>query len=89
MNNRKRANRIAAISILVIILVIALIITFPFIFMSTLLITGAMCGLYFLFKMIRNTVQDYLEEAELNRQYMNRTYREAKDKMGKKPKMTP
>ena len=87
--NRKRANRIASISILVIILVIVLVLTFPLIFMSTLLITGAMCGLYFLFKVIRNTVQDYLEETELNRRYMNNAYKEAKDKIGKKPKIAP
>jgi ADP-ribosylglycohydrolase len=58
-------------------------------FMSTLLITGAICGLYFLFQIIRNTVQDYLEEAELNRQYMNRAYREAKDATAKKHKIAP
>ena len=89
MNNRQRANRIASISILVIILAILLIVTFPLIFMSTLLITGAMCGLYFLFKIIRNTVQDYLDEAELNRRYMNNAYKEAKDEMDKKPKIAP
>jgi hypothetical protein len=87
--NRKRANRIASGVIATILLSIALIVTFPLIFMSTLLITGALCGLYFLFKIIRNTVQDHLDEAELNRRYMNNAYKEAKDKMGKKPKIAP
>jgi len=89
MNNRKRANRIASGAIATILLSIVLVAMFPYIFMSTLLIGGAMIGLYYMFKIIRNTVQDHLDEAELNRQYMNRAYKEAKDKMGKKPKIAP
>ena len=89
MNNRKRANGIAGGVILIIVGIILLMVTFPAVLMSILIIAAATSGLYFLFKTISNIVKDHLDEAELNRQYMNRAYREAKDATAKKPKIEP
>ena len=66
MNNRKRANRIASGAIATILLSIALVATFPYIFMSTLLIGGAIIGLYYMFKIIRDLTEDTLDDYDKN-----------------------
>ena len=66
MNNRKRANRIASGAIATILLSIVLVATFPYIFMSTLLIGGAIIGLYYMFKIIRDLTEDTLDDYDKN-----------------------
>ena len=66
MNNRKRANRIASGAIATILLSIVLVATFPYIFMSTLLIGGAIIGLYYMFKIIRDLTEDTLDDHDKN-----------------------
>ena len=66
MNNRKRANRIASGAIAIILLSIVLVATFPYIFMSTLLIGGAIIGLYYMFKIIRDLTEDTLDDYDKN-----------------------
>ena len=89
MNNRQRANGITAGIISIMLGIVLLAIIFPYHFLGISLIVSASICLYFMFKTIRNAVKVHLDKEELNRQYMNKIYREAKDKMGKKPKMTP
>ena len=89
MNNRQRANGITAGIISIMLGIVLLAIIFPYHFLGISLIVSASICLYFMFKTIRNTVKVHLDKEELNRQYMNKIYREAKDKMGQKPKMTP
>ena len=66
MNNRQRANRIASGAIAIILLSIVLVATFPYIFMSTLLIGGAIIGLYYMFKIIRDLTEDTLDDYDKN-----------------------
>ena len=89
MNNRQRANGITAGIISIMLGIVLLAIMFPYHFLGISLIVSASICLYFMFKTIRNAVKVHLDKEELNRQYMNKIYREAKDKMGQKPKMTP
>ena len=89
MNNRQRANGITAGIISIMLGIVLLAIIFPYHFLGISLIVSASICLYFMFKTIRNAVKVHLDKEELNRQYMNRMYREAKDKMGQKPKMIP
>jgi hypothetical protein len=63
-NNRKRANRIAAGVIAVLLISVAFIITFPSIFIGTILVIGAAFGLYFLFKTVRNLTEESLDEQD-------------------------
>ena len=89
MNNTQRANGITAGIISIMLGIVLLAIIFPYHFLGISLIVSASICLYFMFKTIRNAVKVHLDKEELNRQYMNKIYREAKDKMGQKPKMTP
>jgi hypothetical protein len=64
MNNRQRANRIAAGVIAALLISVAFIITFPSIFMGTMLVAGAAFGLYFLFKTVRGVAEESLNEQD-------------------------
>jgi hypothetical protein len=63
-NNRKRANRIAAGVIAVLLISVAFIITFPSIFMGTILVAGASFALYFLFMTVRGFAEESLNEQD-------------------------
>jgi ABC-type bacteriocin/lantibiotic exporter with double-glycine peptidase domain len=64
MDNRKRANGITLGIFSILLGVIILIATFPFIFMNILFISVVISALYFLFKVIRNVVEDHLDEED-------------------------
>ena len=66
MNNRQRANGITGGIISIILGIIIFVITFPRIFLSLAIIAGASTALYLLFKAIRNAVEDYLDEEDIN-----------------------
>jgi hypothetical protein len=69
MNNRKRANGITGGIISIILGIIIFVITFPSIFLGGALIVTATGGLYLLFKLIRNIVEDYLDEEDKNEKW--------------------
>jgi hypothetical protein len=69
MNNRKRANGITGGIISIILGIIIFVITFPSIFLGGALIVTATGGLYLLFKLIRNIVEDYLDEEDINEKW--------------------
>ena len=89
MNNRQRANGITAGIISIMLGIVLLAIMFPYHFLGISLIVSASICLYFMFKTIRNAVKVHLDKEELNRQYMNKIYREAKDNTANKPKIAP
>jgi hypothetical protein len=89
MNNRQRANGIAGGIISILLGIALLAITFPYHFLGISLIVSASICLYFMFKTIRNAIKAHLDKEELNRQYMNRMYKEAKDNTANKPKIEP
>jgi hypothetical protein len=89
INNKQRANGITGGIISIILGIILLAVTFPYIFLASTLIVAATSGLYFLFKTIRNAVKAHLDKEELSRQYMNKMYREAKDNTANKHKIEP
>ena len=66
MNNRQRANGITGGIISIILGIIIFVITFPRIFLSLAIIAGASTALYLIFKAIRNVVEDYLDEEDIN-----------------------
>jgi hypothetical protein len=66
MNNRQRANGITGAIISMILGIIIFVITFPSIFLGGALIVAAAGGLYLLFKVIRNAVEDHLDEEDAN-----------------------
>lgn len=69
MNNRQRANGITLGILAILLGVIILIATFPFIFMNILFISVVISALYFLFKVIRNVVEDHLDEEDKNNKW--------------------
>ena len=69
MNNRQRANGITGGIISIILGIIVFVITFPSIFLGGALIVTATGGLYLLFKLIRNIVEDYLDEEDKNEKW--------------------
>ena len=66
MNNRQRANGITGGIISIILGIIIFVITFPSIFLGGAIIVAAAGGLYLLFKVIRNVVEDHLDEEDIN-----------------------
>ena len=66
MNNRQRANGITGGIISIILGIIIFVITFPSIFLGLTIIAAASTALYLLFKAIRNVVEDYLDEEDIN-----------------------
>jgi hypothetical protein len=64
MNNRQRANGITGGIISIILGIIIFVITFPSIFLGTILIVAATGSLYLLFKVIRNAVEENLDEQD-------------------------
>ena len=69
MNNRQRANGITGGIISIILGIIIFVITFPSIFLGGALIVTATGGLYLLFKVIRNVVEDHLDEEDANEKW--------------------
>jgi hypothetical protein len=69
MNNRQRANGITGGIISIILGIIIFVITFPSIFLGGALIVAAAGGLYLLFKVIRNAVEDHLDEEDANNKW--------------------
>jgi hypothetical protein len=69
MNNRKRANGIAGGIISIILGIILLAVTFPYIFLASTLIVAATGVSYFMFKTIRTIVEDYLDEEDVNEKW--------------------
>jgi hypothetical protein len=69
MNNRQRANGITGGIISIILGIIIFVITFPSIFLGSALIVAAAGGLYLLFKVIRNVVEDHLDEEDANERW--------------------
>ena len=66
MNNRQRANGITGGIISIILGIVIFVITFPSIFLGLTIIAGSSIALYLLFKAIRNIVEDYLDEEDIN-----------------------
>jgi hypothetical protein len=64
MNNRQRANGITGAIISMILGIIIFVITFPSIFLGGVLIIAATGSLYLLFKVIRNAVEENLDEQD-------------------------
>jgi hypothetical protein len=64
MNNRQRANGITGGIISIILGIIIFVITFPSIFLGGVLIIAATGSLYLLFKVIRNAVEENLDEQD-------------------------
>jgi hypothetical protein len=64
MNNRQRANGITGGIISIILGIIIFVITFPSIFLGGALIIAAAGSLYLLFKVIRNAVEENLDEQD-------------------------
>jgi hypothetical protein len=69
MNNRQRANGITGAIISILLGIIIFVITFPSIFLGTILIVAATGSLYLLFKVIRNAVEDHLDEEDANNKW--------------------
>ena len=69
MSNRKRANKITMtiMSILMAIIIITLI--FPVHSLGIILIIGAILGLYFVSKKLRNLIEDTLDEYDENNKW--------------------
>jgi hypothetical protein len=70
MNNRKRANGIAGGIISIIVGLVLIIVAFPVHSILTILCLGAMFGLYKLFNLMRNTIEDHLDEKEINNKWI-------------------
>lgn len=69
MNNRQRANGITGAIISIILGIVIFVITFPSIFLGGVLIIAATGSLYLLFKIIRNAVEDHLDEEDANNKW--------------------
>jgi hypothetical protein len=69
MNNRQRANGITAGILAILLGIVILIVTFPYIFVSIIVIASAAGALYFLFKTIRGMVEDHLDEEDKNKKW--------------------
>lgn len=69
MNNRQRANGITGAIISMILGIVIFVITFPSIFLGGALIIAAAGSLYLLFKVIRNAVEDHLNEEDANEKW--------------------
>ena len=69
MNNKQRANGITGGIISIILGIILLAVTFPYIFLASTLIVAATGVSYLLFKVIRNAVEDYLDEEDKNEKW--------------------
>ena len=69
MNNRKRANGITLGILSILLGAIILIITFPKIILTSILIIGSLSALYYIGKALRNTIEDHLDEEDANNKW--------------------
>jgi hypothetical protein len=69
MNNRKRANGITLGILSILLGAIILIITFPKIILTSILIIGSLSALYYIGKALRNTIEDHLDEEDKNNEW--------------------
>jgi hypothetical protein len=69
MNNRKRANGITLGILSILLGAIILIITFPKIILTSILIIGSLSALYYIGKALRNTIEDHLNEEDANNKW--------------------
>ena len=69
MNNRERANGIAGGIVSIVVGLVLAIVAFPVHSLVTILCLGAMFGLYKLFHLMRDTIEDHLDEEEVNNKW--------------------
>jgi uncharacterized membrane protein len=66
MNNRKRANKITLIIMGILIAILIFIFIFPAYVIGMMLIVGAILGLYYMSKTLRNLIEETLDENDKN-----------------------
>lgn len=69
MNNRERANGIAGGIVSIIVGLVLAIVAFPVYSLVIILIIGAIFGLYKVFHLMRNTIEDHLDEEDANNRW--------------------
>jgi uncharacterized membrane protein len=66
MNNRKRANKITLTIMGILIAILIFIFIFPAYVIGMMLIIGAILGLYYMSKTLRNLIEETLDENDKN-----------------------
>jgi len=66
MNNRKRANKITVSIMGILIVILIFIFIFPAYVIGMMLIIGAILGLYYMSKTLRNLIEETLDENDKN-----------------------
>ena len=66
MNNRKRANKITLTIMGILIAILIFIFIFPAYVIGMMLILGAILGLYYMSKTLRNLIEETLDENDKN-----------------------
>ena len=69
MNNRQRANKITMIIMSILMAIITITLIFPVHSLGLILITGAIVGLYYMSKKLRNLIEDTLDEYDENNKW--------------------
>ena len=69
MDNRKRANGITLGIFSILLGVIILVITFPKIILTSILVIGTLSALHYIGKALRNTIEDHLDEEDANEKW--------------------
>jgi uncharacterized membrane protein len=66
MNNRKRANKITMTIMSIVIAILIFIFIFPAYVIGIMLVVGAILGLYYMSKTLRNLIEETLDENDKN-----------------------
>ncbi len=69
MNNRQRANKITMIIMSILMAIITITLIFPVHSLGFILIIGAILGLYYMSKNLRNFIEDILDENDKNNKW--------------------
>lgn len=69
MNNRQRANKITMIIMSILMAIITITLIFPVHSLGLILIIGAILGLYYLSKAIRDMIESHLDEEDKNNKW--------------------
>ena len=69
MNNRERANGIAGGIVSIIVGLVLAIVAFPVYSLVTILCLGTIFGLYKAFHLMRDTIEDHLDEEDANNRW--------------------
>ena len=69
MNNRQRANKITMIIMSILMAIITITLIFPVHSLGLILIIGAILGLYYMSKKLRNFIEDILDENDKNNKW--------------------